>query len=131
MGSAEFASTVAALVAMSQGITLLLAKSLLLFFDYERPYYQEYAVGFSGVLFAMKVILNAQSDDYTYVYGANPLRTIIRGLSHALSWPLRFVKCFFRSQPRIAGRETVGGDRQEIHLQCGDAKNAHLIIQAG
>ncbi|WMV29597.1 hypothetical protein MTR67_022982 [Solanum verrucosum] len=40
MGSAEFASTVAALVAMSQGITLLLAKSLLLFFDYERPYYQ-------------------------------------------------------------------------------------------
>ncbi|KAK4372879.1 hypothetical protein RND71_008263 [Anisodus tanguticus] len=144
MGSAEFASTVAALVAMSQGITLLLAKSLLLFFDYERPYYQEYAVGFSGVLFAMKVILNAQSDDYTYVYGllvptryaacaeliliqmfvpgvsfhghleasysgANPLRTIIRGLSHALSWPLRFVKCFFRSQPRIAGRETVGG----------------------
>lgn len=40
MGSAEFASTVATLVAMSQGITLLLAKSLLLFFDYERPYYQ-------------------------------------------------------------------------------------------
>lgn len=40
MGSAEFASTVSALVAMTQGITLLLAKSLLLFFDYERPYYQ-------------------------------------------------------------------------------------------
>lgn len=156
MGSAEFASTVAALVAMSQGITLLLAKALLLFFDYERPYYQEYAVGFSGVLFAMKVILNAQSDDYTYVYGllvptryaawaeliliqmfvpgvsffghlggilagllflhlkasysgANPLTTIIRGLTHALNWPLRFVKCLFRSQPRIWGRGTVGG----------------------
>ncbi|KAK4716379.1 hypothetical protein R3W88_014717 [Solanum pinnatisectum] len=155
MGSVEFASTVAALVAMSQGITLLLAKSLLLFFDYERPYYQEYAVGFSGVLFAMKVILNAQSDDYTYVHGlsvptrytawaeliliqmfipgvsfighlggiltgllflrlkasysgANPLRTIIRGLGHALNWPLRFVNCLFRRQ-RIGGRGTVGG----------------------
>nr|XP_018632293.1 rhomboid-like protein 14, mitochondrial isoform X2 [Nicotiana tomentosiformis] len=156
MGSAEFASTVAALVAMSQGITLLLAKSLLLFFDYERPYYKEYAVGFSGVLFAMKVILNAQSDEYTYVHGllvptryaawaeliliqmfvpgvsflghlggilagllflrlkasysgANPLGNIIRGLTHALNWPLRFVKCLFRSQPRISGRGTVGG----------------------
>lgn len=156
IGNAEFASTVAALVAMSQGITLLLAKALLLFFDYERPYYQEYAVGFSGVLFAMKVILNAQSDDYTYVHGllvptryaawaeliliqmfvpgvsflghlggilagllflrlkasysgANPLTTIIRGLGHALNWPLRFVKCLFRSQPRIGGRGTVGG----------------------
>ncbi|XP_016513888.1 rhomboid-like protein 14, mitochondrial isoform X3 [Nicotiana tabacum] len=158
MGSAEFASTVAALVAMSQGITLVLAKSLLLFFDYERPYYKEYAVGFSGVLFAMKVILNAQSDDYTYVHGllvptryaawaelvliqmfvpgvsflghlggilagllflhlkasysgANPLRNVMRGLTHALSWPLRFVKCLFRSQPRIAGRGTVGGSQ--------------------
>ncbi|KAK9152459.1 hypothetical protein Syun_010768 [Stephania yunnanensis] len=69
MGSAEFASMVAALVAMSQGITLILAKSLLLFFDYERAYYYEHAVGFSGVLFAMKVILNSQSDDYTYVHG--------------------------------------------------------------
>lgn len=58
-----------ALVAMSQGITLLPEKSLLLFFNYERPYYQEYAVGFSGVLFAMKIILNAQSHDYTYVHG--------------------------------------------------------------
>ncbi|KAK4342394.1 hypothetical protein RND71_038210 [Anisodus tanguticus] len=69
MGSAEFASMVATLVAMSQGVTLLLAKSLLLFFDYERPFYNEYAVGFSGVLFAMKVIVNAQSDDYTSVHG--------------------------------------------------------------
>lgn len=156
MGSEEFASTVAALVAMSQGITLLLAKSLLLFFGYERPYYQEYAAGFSGVLFATKVILNAQSDNYTYVHGlmvptryaawaeliliqmfvpdvsflgnlggilagllflhlkasysgANPLTKIIRGLSHSLNWPLRFVTCLFRSEPRIRGRGTVGG----------------------
>ncbi|KAE8077172.1 hypothetical protein FH972_015762 [Carpinus fangiana] len=69
MGSAEFASMVAALLGMSQGITLVLAKSLLLFFDYERPYYSEYAVGFSGVLFAMKVVLNSQSENYTDVHG--------------------------------------------------------------
>ncbi|CAO2826300.1 unnamed protein product [Amaranthus hypochondriacus] len=68
MGSIEFASMVATLLAMSQGITLLLSKSLLLF-DYEKAYYSEYAVGFSGVLFAMKVVLNAQSDDYTFVHG--------------------------------------------------------------
>ncbi|EEF43214.1 rhomboid-like protein 14, mitochondrial isoform X1 [Ricinus communis] len=69
MGSVEFASMVAALLTMSQGITLLLAKSLLLFFDYGRPFYSEYAVGFSGVLFAMKVVLNSQSDNYTHVHG--------------------------------------------------------------
>ena len=69
MGSAEFASMVATLLGMSQGITLLLAKSLLLFFDYERAYYSQFAVGFSGVLFAMKVVLNSQSADYTYVHG--------------------------------------------------------------
>lgn len=69
MGSAEFAAMVAALLAMSQGVTLLLAKSLFLFFDYKRAYYSEYAVGFSGVLFAMKVVLNSQSENYTYVHG--------------------------------------------------------------
>nr|DAD32876.1 TPA_asm: hypothetical protein HUJ06_011727 [Nelumbo nucifera] len=69
MGSVEFASMTLALVGMSQGITLLLARALLLFFDYERAYYHEHAVGFSGVLFAMKVILNSQSENYTYVHG--------------------------------------------------------------
>ncbi|KAI8010438.1 hypothetical protein LOK49_LG06G02551 [Camellia lanceoleosa] len=69
MGSAEFASMVVELLAMSQGITLLLAKSLFLFFDYGKPYYQEYSVGFSGVLFAMKVVLYSQSDNYTSVHG--------------------------------------------------------------
>ncbi|KAJ9170203.1 hypothetical protein P3X46_018329 [Hevea brasiliensis] len=68
-GSVEFASMVAALLTMSQGITLLIAKSLLLFFDYEKPFYSEYAVGFSGVLFAMKVVLNSQSENYAYVHG--------------------------------------------------------------
>uniref|UniRef100_A0A2P2N0X8 Uncharacterized protein At3g17611 n=1 Tax=Rhizophora mucronata TaxID=61149 RepID=A0A2P2N0X8_RHIMU len=69
MGSVEFACTVAELLAMSQGITLLLAKSLLLFFDYGKPFYFEYAVGFSGVLFALKVILNSQSENYTNLHG--------------------------------------------------------------
>ncbi|KAL5065664.1 hypothetical protein RYX36_027401 [Vicia faba] len=69
MGSLEFASTVASLLALSQSITLILSKSLLVFFDYERSYYNEYSVGFSGVLFAMKVVLNSQSDNYTSVYG--------------------------------------------------------------
>lgn len=69
MGSIEFAAMIAELLVMSQGITLLLAKTLLVFFDYERAYYYEHAVGFSGVLFAMKVVLNSQSNDYTYVHG--------------------------------------------------------------
>ncbi|KAL2894314.1 Rhomboid-like protein 14 mitochondrial [Bienertia sinuspersici] len=68
MGSIEFSSMVATLLTMSQGITLLLCKSLL-FFDYKKSYYYEYAVGFSGILFAMKVVLNAQSDEYTFVHG--------------------------------------------------------------
>lgn len=68
MGSTEFAIMLAALLGLSQGIILLLAKSLLLF-DYEKAYYYEYAAGFSGVLFAMKVVLNSQSDSYTNVHG--------------------------------------------------------------
>ncbi|KAF9673242.1 hypothetical protein SADUNF_Sadunf10G0004000 [Salix dunnii] len=69
VGSVEFASMLAALLAMSQGITMLLAKSLLLFFDYDKPFYYEYSAGFSGVLFAMKTVLNSQSEDFTNVYG--------------------------------------------------------------
>lgn len=69
MGSSEFASMIATLVAMSQGMTLILAKSLSVFFNYEDAYYNEYAAGFSGVLFAMKVVLNSQSDNYTHVQG--------------------------------------------------------------
>ncbi|XP_052188835.1 rhomboid-like protein 14, mitochondrial [Diospyros lotus] len=69
MGSYDFATMVVSLLGLSQGTTLLLAKSLYLFFGYEKAYYQEYAVGFSGVLFAMKVVLNSQSDNYTNVHG--------------------------------------------------------------
>ncbi|XP_072974955.1 rhomboid-like protein 14, mitochondrial [Typha angustifolia] len=69
MGSLEFASMIAALLGLSQGITILLAKSLLIFFNYETAYYHQYAAGFSGVLFGMKVVLNAQSDELSHVYG--------------------------------------------------------------
>ncbi|KAI4338604.1 hypothetical protein MLD38_023642 [Melastoma candidum] len=34
-----------------------------------RSYYYEYSVGFSGVLFALKVVLNAHSENYSYVHG--------------------------------------------------------------
>ncbi|KAG6519428.1 hypothetical protein ZIOFF_022922 [Zingiber officinale] len=68
MDSMEFVSMVAILLGMSQGITLLMARGLLIFFGYERAYYNEFSVGFSGVLFALKVVLNAYSDEYTYVH---------------------------------------------------------------
>ncbi|PSR98350.1 Rhomboid-like protein [Actinidia chinensis var. chinensis] len=69
MGSCEFASMVITLLGLSQGVTLLLSKSLVLFFDYGKPYYREYAAGFSGILFAMKVVLNSETDNYSYVHG--------------------------------------------------------------
>ncbi|PIA60075.1 hypothetical protein AQUCO_00400747v1 [Aquilegia coerulea] len=68
VGSVEYASMVATLLGMSQGITLVLAKSLL-FFGHDTDYYYTHAVGFSGVLFAMKVVLNSQEDNYTSVHG--------------------------------------------------------------
>jgi rhomboid domain-containing protein 1 len=51
-------------------LPFILAKSLLHLFDYDAPYYNQLAVGFSGVLFALKVMLNACSDaDYYVVHG--------------------------------------------------------------
>lgn len=67
MGSAEFASMVAALLVLSQGITLLMSKGLLLLGD-GTSYFSQ-AAGFSGVLFGMKVVLNAWSDDFVYLHG--------------------------------------------------------------
>lgn len=68
MGSIEYASMVATLLGLSQGITLVLSRSLLML-GYETAYYYQHAVGFSGVLFGMKVVLNSQEDNYTSVYG--------------------------------------------------------------
>lgn len=100
MGSIEFASMVAALLGLSQGITLLLAKSLLLFFDYGTAYYHQYAVGFSGVLFAMKVVLNAQSDDYASVHG------MIIPARHAAWAELILIQLFV---PRVSFLGHLGG----------------------
>ncbi|XP_006645779.2 rhomboid-like protein 14, mitochondrial [Oryza brachyantha] len=68
MGSVEFASMVAALLGLSQGITILLSKGLLLFGN-DAAYYDQLSVGFSGVLFGMKVVLNAWSDEFVFLHG--------------------------------------------------------------
>ncbi|BBG93730.1 RHOMBOID-like protein 14 [Prunus dulcis] len=144
MDSAEFASMVAVLLGMSQGISLLISKSLLAFFDYEWAYYTEYSVGFSGVLFAMKVVLNSQTEN-SYVYGipipsryaawaelalvqflvpvegpyngSDPLTVIIRGLTGVLKWPVRFLRRLFPFRRRqISGRGPVGGGQRGISV---------------
>ncbi|KAJ3683200.1 hypothetical protein LUZ60_013427 [Juncus effusus] len=69
IGSLEYVSMVSTLLCLSQTLTIFLSKSLL-FFGYSVPYYNQYAVGFSGVLFAMKVVLNSYFDEsYSNVYG--------------------------------------------------------------
>ncbi|KAJ6790482.1 rhomboid-like protein 14, mitochondrial [Iris pallida] len=73
MDSVDFASMVASLLCLSQGITLILAKSSLLLFDYKTPYYRQLGIGFSGILFAMKVVINSQSDGLTPVFGVEIL----------------------------------------------------------
>lgn len=60
LGSLQFASAVASLLALSQSAALVLTRSLLLL-GHEAPYYHHCSVGFSGVLFALKVVLGAQS----------------------------------------------------------------------
>ncbi|KAF6163459.1 hypothetical protein GIB67_029308 [Kingdonia uniflora] len=68
MGSAKFASMVATLLGMSHVTTLLLTKSLT-FFNIREPYYLNTSVGFSGVLFAMEVVLNDPKNHNTSVEG--------------------------------------------------------------
>eukprot|EP01018_Ginkgo_biloba_P008479 Gb_38761 [translate_table: standard] len=69
MGSTEFASMVALLLGLSHGIVVVLAKLLATFFDYPYALISECAVGFSAVLFALKVVLNSNSPNYANVYG--------------------------------------------------------------
>ncbi|CAF1933567.1 hypothetical protein HID58_067943 [Brassica napus] len=163
MGSSEFASMVFTLLGMSQGVTLLLAKSLHVFFDYERAFYSEYSVGFSGVIFALKVVLNSQDEDYTSVYGilvptkyaawaelvlvqmfmpsasflghlggilagilylkikrsshsgSDPVTMVVRGVTRAVTWPLRFMSGLVRfRRRRISGRGRVGRGQNGI-----------------
>ncbi|CAO2167540.1 unnamed protein product [Urochloa humidicola] len=68
MGSAEFASMVAALIGLSQGITGLLSQILSLL-GCDIAYYGHQTVGFSGVLFGMKVVLTAWPNRVIWLSG--------------------------------------------------------------
>ncbi|CAD6238815.1 unnamed protein product [Miscanthus lutarioriparius] len=69
MGTAEFASMVAALLGLSQGAMLLLSKGLSLLGD-GAPYYDEFCIGFSGVLFGMKAVtMSARPGDFLHLAG--------------------------------------------------------------
>ncbi|XP_024383795.1 rhomboid-like protein 14, mitochondrial isoform X1 [Physcomitrium patens] len=69
MGSQKFAGLLAVLLGLSS--SLVVASSSLLAFLADSPtsFYSECAVGFSGVLFALKVVLNYNSPSHTNVYG--------------------------------------------------------------
>ncbi|CAM6093546.1 unnamed protein product [Calypogeia fissa] len=69
MGSARFAGMVTVLLGMSHGLVVISAKLLAMYGGTPGPMYSECAVGFSAVLFAMKMVLNWDSPDYTNVYG--------------------------------------------------------------
>ncbi|RLM93530.1 rhomboid-like protein 14, mitochondrial [Panicum miliaceum] len=62
MGSAEFASMVATLLGLSQGIAVLLSQGLSLLGDSIADY-DHHSIGFSGVLFGMKAVLTGRSND--------------------------------------------------------------------
>ena len=66
MGSAEFASMVAALLCLSQGIAVLLSQGLSLLGD-SIAYYDHHSIGFSGVLFGMKAVLTGQSNELMWL----------------------------------------------------------------
>lgn len=68
LGSGKFAAMLAVLLGLSHGLAV--ASSLLLsFFTHSPASYSSCAVGFSGVLFALKVVLNYNSPSYTNIYG--------------------------------------------------------------
>ncbi|BBM99856.1 rhomboid-related protein 4 [Marchantia polymorpha subsp. ruderalis] len=69
MGSKKFAGMVGVLLGLSHGLVVVSAKFLYSFADNPGPMYSECAVGFSAVLFALKMVLNWNSPDYTNVYG--------------------------------------------------------------
>lgn len=69
MGSARFAGMVTVLLGMSHGLVVVSAKLLAMYADTPGPMYSECAVGFSAVLFALKMVLNWDSPDYTNLYG--------------------------------------------------------------
>ncbi|CAO2203254.1 unnamed protein product [Urochloa humidicola] len=68
MGSAEFASMVAALLGLSQGITRLLSQ-ILSSLGCDIAYYGHQTVGFSSVLFGMKVVQTAWPNRFMWLSG--------------------------------------------------------------
>lgn len=69
MGSAKFAEMVAVLLGLSHSLVVVLAKGLSVFWDYPDALHNHCAIGFSAVLFALKVVLNWNSPTFTNVYG--------------------------------------------------------------
>ncbi|KAG2306082.1 hypothetical protein Bca52824_025830 [Brassica carinata] len=103
MGSSEFASMVFTLLGMSQGVTLMLAKSLHVFFDYERAFY-------SGILAGILYLKLKRS--YS---GLDPVTMVVKGVTRAVTWPLRFLSGLVRSRRRrISGRGRVGRGQSGI-----------------
>lgn len=69
MGSQKFATMVAVLLGLSHSLVVASSSLLAHFADSPASYYSECSVGFSGVLFALKVVLNYNSPSHTNVYG--------------------------------------------------------------
>ncbi|KAK9804862.1 hypothetical protein WJX72_008960 [[Myrmecia] bisecta] len=70
MGPLNFLRLVAELLAMSNVIFVTICKLIAVAFpDYAYTYFNTCAVGFSGVLFAMKVVLSHQSSGWSSIYG--------------------------------------------------------------
>lgn len=69
MGSQRFAKMVAVLLGLSHGLVVASSSLLAKYADAPAYYYSECSVGFSGVLFALKVVLNYNSPSHSNVYG--------------------------------------------------------------
>ncbi|CAI5973587.1 unnamed protein product [Closterium sp. NIES-64] len=69
LGSPRFAALVAAFALLSQSLHVAAARLLSDVLALHTPFYRECSVGFSGVLFALKTVMNADSPAYSSVYG--------------------------------------------------------------
>jgi rhomboid domain-containing protein 1 len=69
LGSQKFATTVAVLLGLSHGLVLASSSLLACLTESPTSFYSECSVGFSSVLFALKVVLNYNSPSHTNVYG--------------------------------------------------------------
>ncbi|GJP49596.1 hypothetical protein CLOM_g8783 [Closterium sp. NIES-68] len=68
-GSPRFAALVAAFALFSQALHVAAARLLSDVLAVHTPFYIECSVGFSGVLFALKTVMNADSPTHSSVYG--------------------------------------------------------------